>query len=35
MYHGKYLVLYEGNSLKYSEKNIENFRGIIYEKIIE
>ncbi len=35
MYHGMYLVLYNNNTLEYSDKTIKYFRGELYEKLIE
>lgn len=35
MYRGKYLVLYNINTLKYSNKTTKYFRGELYEKAIE
>lgn len=35
MYHGKFLVLYNINTLKCFDKTIKYFRGELYEKLIE
>ena len=35
MYHGKFLVLYNINTLKYSHKITKYFRGELYEKAVE
>lgn len=35
MYHGKFLVLYNINTLKCSAKTTKYFRGELYGKIIE
>lgn len=35
MYHGKFLVLYNINTLNYFDIITKYFRGVLYEKFIE